>query len=122
MTVKTNPFELPRFDLDAVVAMQRANLHTFVQAQKILTDAAQGIAKAQAGYVNEIVAQMQGAMARKDAKRSDAYLAEMRAAAERAVTVATEQFGLGTKAQSEVVDLLTKRAVANFEHVKTMAA
>ena len=46
----------------------------------------------------------------------------MRAATERTVSVASEQFGLSTKAQSEVVDLLTKRAVANFEHVKTMAA
>ena len=60
MSTKTNPFEMPRFDFDAVVAMQKANLDTFVQAQKILTDAAQGIAKAQAGYVNEIVAQVQG--------------------------------------------------------------
>ena len=122
MSTKTHPFEMPRFDFNAVVAMQKANLDTFVQAQKVLTDAAQGIAKAQAGYVNEVVAQVQGAMAGKEPKRNDQYLAEMRSATERAVSVASEQFGLGARAQNEVVDLLTKRAMANFEHMKSMAA
>ena len=122
MAARSNPFQMPRFDLDAVVAMQRANLDTFVQAQKILSDAAQGIAKVQVGYVSDTVAHVQGALARKEPKHAQGYLADVKAATERTVTVASQQFGLGSKAQGEVVDLLTKRALANIEHVKTMAA
>lgn len=114
--------ELPKFDVNAVVAMQKANLETFVQAQKIWTDAAQSIAKLQVGYVNDLVSQAQAMFAAREPRGADNYVADARAAAEKAVTVAKQQIDLGAKAQAEMVDLVAKRVTANFEQAKSLAA
>lgn len=113
--------ELPKLDVNAVVAMQKANLDTFIQAQKIWTDAAQSIAKLQAGYVNDLVSRAQAMLAVRDPRNADSYVADARAAAEKAVTVAKQQIDLGAKAQAEVVDLVAKRVTANFEQAQSLA-
>lgn len=115
-------FDVAKFDVGGVVAMHKSNLETMVQAQRIMTDAAQSIAKLQAGYVSDLVSQMQGAFQTKDAKKPESWLADGQAAVEKAMSVAKEQLSVGTKAQSEVVELITKRAGAGFEQAKSAAA
>ena len=41
---------LPKFDVAALVALQKANIETFVAAQKILFDLVQTVAKKQVEY------------------------------------------------------------------------
>lgn len=118
-----NPkFEMPRFDLGQMLALQKSNLDTLVEAQKIMSDAAQGIARLQAGYVNEMMNQFQASFDQKAPREPEAYLAKAQAYAEKAVAVAREQFSLGSKAQSEVIGLFTKRAVGNLDQAKKTAA
>ena len=58
-----------------------------------------------------------------DAKKQPAvYADEMKAAVEKAMADVKETVDLGIKAQSEVVDLFVKRATANFEEMKAVAA
>lgn len=127
MTTKTvsndvTKFEMPKFDMDGIVAMQKANLEAMTQAQKIMTDAAQSIARLQAGYVSDVVAQMQGMFQAKEPKKPEAWLADAQANVEKAVSVAKEQFSVGSKAQSEVIELMTKRVGANVDKAKSVAA
>jgi hypothetical protein len=55
-------------------------------------------------------------------KQPAAYAEEVKAAMEKAMADVKETVDLGIKAQSEVVDLLVKRATANFEDMKAVAA
>ena len=58
-----------------------------------------------------------------DAKKQPAgYADEVKAAVEKAMADVKETVDLGIKAQSEVVDLFVKRATANFEEMKAVAA
>ena len=47
---------MPKFDVEALVTLQKANVETFVAAQKILFDLAQTVAKKQVEYVKESIA------------------------------------------------------------------
>ena len=115
---------MPKFDFDAFVALQKANIETVVAAQKIWFDLAQAVAKRNADLVKEVASRMEvllkgGFDAR---KQPAAYVDEAKAVLEKAVADAQETVDLGVKAQHEVVELLVKRASANFDHVKTLAA
>ena len=55
-------------------------------------------------------------------KQPTVYADEMKAAVEKAMADVKETVDLGIKAQSEVVDLFVKRATANFEEMKAVAA
>ena len=58
-----------------------------------------------------------------DAKKQPAvYADELKAAVEKAMADVKETVDLGIKAQGEVVDLFVKRATANFEEIKAVAA
>ena len=80
------------------------------------------VAKLQADWLNEGAQQVQAYAGTGAAKKPEAILADGRAVAERALAVARQGFDLGVRAQSEVVDLFTKRAVANLGEVKSFAA
>lgn len=114
---------LPKFDVEALVSLQKANIETFVAAQKILFDLAQTVAKKQVEYVKESFAKSEAMFKGIDTKKQPtAYADELKAAVERAVTDVKETVDLGIKAQSEVVDLFVKRATANFDEIKSTAA
>lgn len=114
---------LPKFDFEAVVAFQKANIETLVAAQKILFDLAQTVAKKQVEYVKESFAKSEALFKGFDAKKQPTvYAEELKAAVERAVADVKETVDLGIKAQSEVVDLFVKRATANFDEIKSTAA
>lgn len=110
------------FNMDGLVAMQKANVATAMQAQRVLTDAAQAMFRLQADWISEASRQVQ-AMTKYDVtKGPDAVLADTRAATERAFAVGREQLDVGMRAQGEAVDLVAKRAAANVDQAKARAA
>ena len=114
---------MPKFDVEALVTLHKANVETFVAAQKILFDLAQTVAKKQVEYVKEMMAKTEAMFKGFDAKKQPAvYADELKAAVEKAMAEVKETVDLGIKAQSEVVDLFVKRATANFEEIKAVAA
>lgn len=117
-------FAVPKFDFDALVALQKANVETVVAAQKIFFDLFQAVSKRQAELVKEFAGKFEGSFKGGfDAKKQPAaYVDEAKAAIEKAVADAKETLDLGLKAQAEVVDLFVKRATANFDQVKSIAA
>jgi hypothetical protein len=118
------PVTLPKLDVDAVFAMQKANMDTLVKAQSVLLDAAQAAVKAQYGFVAEYLDQAQTMMSGKfDAeKKPDAYVADVKAAADKYVSVTQNQMDLGMKAQAEAMDMITKRVQQNVDELQKLAA
>ena len=83
----------------------------------------QTVAKKQAEYIKESFAKSEAMFKGFDAKKQPAaYAEELKAAMEKAMADVKETVDLGVKAQSEVVDLFVKRATANFEEIKAVAA
>ena len=67
---KLPELKLPKFDLDALFAVQKANLATTHEAQTVLVDAVQAIAKVQQGRIEQAVADAKAVLEGK--KLSDA--------------------------------------------------
>lgn len=114
--------KLPKHDLDALFAMQRANLAALHEAQNVLVEAAQAIVKAQAGYVAEVAAQIRANLAAKEPKKAEVVLAEVKAVTEKAVEVGKQNVDRSLVAQRRVADLLAQRAQANIDELKALAA
>jgi hypothetical protein len=124
-TVVTFPipeFKLPKFDLDALFATQNANLATVHQAQNILVEAAQAIAKVQYGYVEQAVAEAKAALATKELPKPETVLANAKAGVEKTVAVAKEVVDLAVAAQQRAYKVLTQRSQASVEELKAVAA
>ena len=60
---------MPKFDVEALVSLQKANIETFVAAQKILFDLAQTVAKKQVEYVKELFAKSEALFKGFDTKK-----------------------------------------------------
>jgi acetaldehyde dehydrogenase (acetylating) len=58
--------KLPKFDLEALFSVQTANLAAANQAQIVLVDAAQAVARVQYGYVEQTVAHVKAALGTKE--------------------------------------------------------
>jgi hypothetical protein len=124
-TVVTFPipeFKLPKFDLDALFATQNANLATVHQAQNVLVEAAQAIAKVQYGYVEQAVAEAKAALATKELPKPETVLANAKAGIEKTVAVAKEVVDLAVAAQQRAYKVLTQRGQASVEELKAVAA
>jgi hypothetical protein len=124
-TVVTFPipeFKLPKFDLDALFATQNANLATVHQAQNVLVEAAQAIAKVQYGYVEQAVAEAKAALATKELPKPETVLANAKAGVEKTVAVAKEIVDLAVAAQQRAYKVLTQRGQASVEELKAVAA
>jgi hypothetical protein len=124
-TVVTFPipeFKLPKFDLDALFATQNANLATVHQAQNVLVEAAQAIAKVQYGYVEQAVAEAKAAFAAKELPKPETVLANAKAGVEKTVAVAKEVVDLAVAAQQRAYKVLTQRGQASVEELKAVAA
>jgi hypothetical protein len=119
---KLPELKLPKVDLEAVFALQAANLAAAHEAQTILLDAAQAIAKVQHGYVQELVATFKDGLSGKTPKAPEAALAEVKAAAAKAMAVTKEELDLGLLAQRRVADLVAQRVQANVNEIKALAA
>ncbi len=117
-------FPAAKIDFDALFALQKANVETVLQAQQVLIDAMQAATKAQYGWMQETFESAQAVLTGKfdTDKKPEAYLADVKAAAEKVMTVAQTQVDLGMKAQAEAMDLLAKRAAANVDEAQKFAA
>ncbi len=114
---------LPKFDLEALLRLQRENLETWFQAQKILFDFSTALGKRQAALFEEAIARAEELMKGLDPKKQPAsYAEEAKAALEKAVGQIRETVDLGLKTQSQVVELLVKRAAANLDEMRKLAA
>lgn len=117
-------FEMPKFNMEAYLALQRANVETMVAAQKIFYDFAQTMTTRNAKFMGEMFTKTETMIKSYDAKKQPLdYVDDAKAEFEKAMADAKETMDLGMQAQNQVVDLFVKRASANIEEVnKTIAA
>ena len=117
--------KLPKLDLDALFATQKANLAAVQEAQSVLIDAAQAIAKVQHDYLGQSMAAVRAALSRKELAKPDAVLAEIKVAVERisATTKQVMDFAVvAVAAQHRAVELVTRRTRADVSELKALAA
>lgn len=114
----TPDFKFPKFDLDALFAVQKANLAAAHEAQTVLLGAAEAIAKVQYGYVEGAVADAKAAVESKELPKVET----VKAAGEKAASVAKEVVDLAVAAQKRVAELLTERGQATVTELKAVAA
>jgi hypothetical protein len=122
VTAKLPELKLPKLDLDALFATQKANLAAVYEAQNVLVDAIHAIVKVQDGYAGEVVAKAKASLATNELPKPDAVLADAKAAVERVTAVTKDVVGLGVAAQRRVGELLTARAQASITVLKAVAA
>jgi phasin family protein len=116
--------KLPHFDFEAVVAAQRKNVEALTAANQVAFEGVQAIAKRQIEIARKAVEELsqvakefaaagtpEDKIARQAALAKDAY--------EAALANVRELAGIAQKANSEAVDLLSKRVVENLDEVKS---
>jgi hypothetical protein len=119
---KLPELKFPKVDLDALFGLQKANLAVGYEAQTVLVDALQAIVRLQHGYAQEVAQTLKAAVQTKAPAKPETVLADVKAAAEKAVAVAKEGVDLGVAAQQRVVGLVTDRVKANVDELKALAA
>ena len=82
---KAPELKLPKLDLDAVFALQAANLAAAHEVQTIVLEAVQAIAEVQLGWVEENVEVLKSALSTKEPKQPQALRADVKTVAEKAV-------------------------------------
>ena len=114
--------KLPKFDLDALFSVQTANLATAHQVQSVLVEAAQAVARLQHGYVEQALANVKAALGTKQLAKPEAGMADVKAAAEKAIAVGKEVVDLTVAAQKRVTELVTQRVQASVTELKALTA
>jgi hypothetical protein len=120
--MKLPGLKLPMFNMEAMVALQKANVAAAVEAQGILVGAVQAILKMQYGYVQEMVTGTESMLSGAATKKPEAMLADVQTTAGKAMAVAKEGIEVGVAAQRKVADLVVKRVQANMNELKALAA
>lgn len=116
-------FTMPGFNLEALVALQKANVETFVKVQQLMSSAAEAAWALHLKRVDAWKAQVEGAYKGFDvAKKPEAYAKDAQAAVESAIADARVVVENGVKTQQEVAKLVTERMVANIDELKALAA
>ena len=119
---KFSELKLPKFDLDALFSVQKANLAAANEVQTVLVEATQAVARVQHGYVEQAVADMKAAFGTKQLAKPDAVLADVKTAAEKAFAVAKEVADLTIGAQKRVAELVSERTQAAVTELKALTA
>ena len=119
---KFSELKLPKFDLDALFSVQKANLAAANEVQTVLVEATQAVARVQYGYVEQAVADVKAALGTKQLPKPDAALADLKAAAEKAFAVAKEVVDLTVGAQKRVAELVSERTQAAVTELKALTA
>ena len=114
--------KLPKFDLDALFSVQKGNLAAANEVQTVLVEAAQAVARVQYGYVEQAVANLKAAIGTKQLPKPDAVLADVKAAAEKAIAVTKEIAELTVGAQKRVAELVSERTQAAVTELKALTA
>ena len=121
-TAQLPELKLPKVDLDALFATQKANLAALHEAQATLVEAAHAIARVQYGWTEEVVAGAGAALRAKEPRKPEAVVADFVAAAEKAAVVAKEAVDLAVAAQRRVAEQIARRVAANIDEIKALAA
>jgi hypothetical protein len=121
-TAALTDLKFPKLDLEALFAAQKANLAVAQEAQNVLIDAAQAIAKAQYDWTMDMVANSENALRGKQPAKPEAFVADMQSTAEKTIAVAKQSVDLATAAQRRVAELVAQRAAANLDELKSLAA
>jgi len=114
--------KLLTFDLDALLARQKANLAILHEVQNVLVETAQAIVRAQYGWFEESLAGAQTVLSRKEAPTPEATLAESRVVAERAFAVTKQSMELTATAQRRIGTLLVQSGQSNAAELELPAA
>jgi hypothetical protein len=123
--IPTVPFaelKFPKLDIDALFAAQRANLAVVQEAQTVLIDAVQAIVRVQYDWTMDMVANGENALRGKQPAKPEALVADMQSTAEKTMAAAKQSVDLATAAQQRVAELVAKRAAANLDELKSLAA
>lgn len=116
-------FNVPGFNVEALVALQKANIDTFVQIQSLVSEATQAAWALHLKRIDAWKAQAEAAFKGFDvAKKPEAYAKDAQAAVESVVADARTVVEHGVKTQQEVAKLVTERMVSNINELKTLAA
>ena len=117
----------PSFDFDAAFALQRKNVEAFTAANQVAFDGVKAVASRQAEIsrkafeeFGKVAKELTAAGTPEDKFAKQAELAK--SAFEEALSNLRELVDTLQKSQSEAVDVLTKRAVANIDDVKAAVA
>ena len=121
-TPKLAGLKLPKLDLDKLFSSQSATLVAVQQAQTVLVEAAQTIARLQYGYLTEAAAEAKAALAVKQPPQPAAVLAGCKDAAAKSAAVAKEILDVAVAAQRQAAELLGQRAQATVAELKAVAA
>lgn len=119
--------KLPGFDVDAMLASQRKNIEALTAANQVALEGVQTIAKRQAEFARKAAEELslvtkelttagtpEDKVARHVALAKDAF--------ETAVANLRELSTIAQKANTEAIDLISKRVVENIEEVKSALA
>ena len=110
--------KLPKIDVVALFAAQKANLATVHEAQTVLFGAGEAIARLQYGYVEGAFAEAKAAAQSKELPKAET----VKATGEKVTAVAKEVVELAVAAQKRVAELLTQRTQAAVTELKALAA
>lgn len=119
--------KMPTFDVDAMIAAQRKNIEAITAANQVAFEGVQSIAKRQIEIarkateeLSQVAKEMTAAGTPEDKMARHAALAKD--AFETAVANLRELTGIAQKANTQAVDLISKRVVENLEEVKSALA
>jgi phasin family protein len=117
-------FKLPGIDIDAIVQARRKDVEALTQANQIVYEAMQALARREAEILQQTMAEWQGAMAGMAGNNP----AEMAA---KGTELATQAFGralanmrelaeMASKSQAQTYEVLNKRFQENLENLRKL--
>ncbi len=120
-------FTMPKVDFAAVVELQKKNFDALSEASQIIGSGLKAVLQRQSeltqAAMQEYVTATETAF-KGDKKdfNPEAAMADVKARYESALASSKELIDMAVKAHSEAIEVLGKRAVANFDEIKSMAA
>lgn len=119
-------FKVPNFDTDAILAANKKNFEAVAQANQIMIESVQAVAKRQAEIMREAAEQASaalqdmakaGAPEEKIAQQADL----VKGAMEKAMSNARELAELAAKSNQEAVDVINKRVSESLDEMRDVA-
>lgn len=119
-------FKVPNIDPDAILAANKKNFEAVAQANQIMIESVQAVAKRQVEIIRESTEQASaaiqemvkaGAPEEKIAQQADL----MKGALEKAMSNARELAELAAKSNQEAVDVINKRVGESLEEIREVA-
>ena len=120
--LKLPELKLPKFDLDALFGLQKANLPSPRRRRASSSRRSRRSSACSTATRTEVVETLKTAAKTKEPAKPETVLADVKAAAEKAVAVTKQGVDLGVAAQQRVVELVSQRVKANVDELKAIAA